>query len=36
MIIVDDVYDDAVAALERAGGYLADKAEKEPSATPSG
>ena len=29
VIIVDDVYDDAVAALERAGGYLADKAEKE-------
>ena len=29
VIIVDDVYDNAVAALERAGGYLADKAEKE-------
>ena len=29
VIIVDDAYDDAVAALERAGGYLADKAEKE-------
>ena len=29
VIILDDVYDDAVAALERAGGYLADKAEKD-------
>ena len=29
VIIVEDVYDDAVAALERAGGYLADAAEKE-------
>ena len=29
VIIVDDVYDDAVAALERAGGYLAGKTEKE-------
>ena len=29
VIIVDDVYADAVAALERAGGYLADAAEKE-------
>ena len=29
VIIVDDVYDEAVAALERAGGYLADKAERE-------
>ena len=28
VIIVDDVYDDAVAALERAGGYLADTAGK--------
>ena len=28
-IILDDVYDDAVAALERAGGYLASAAEKE-------
>ena len=28
-IIVDDVYDEALAALERAGGYLADAAEKE-------
>ena len=28
VIIVDDVYDDAVAALERAGGHLADSAEK--------
>ena len=29
VVILDDVYDDAVAALERAGGYLADKAEKD-------
>ena len=29
MIIVENVYDEAVAALERAGGYLADKAEKD-------
>ena len=29
VIIVDDVYDEAVAALERAGGYLADSAEKD-------
>ena len=29
VIIVDDVYDDAVAALERAGGYLADNAGKD-------
>ena len=29
VIIVEDVYDDAVAALERAGGYLADAAEKD-------
>ena len=29
VLIVDDVYDDAIAALERAGGYLADKAEKD-------
>ena len=29
VIIVDDVYDDAIAALERAGGYLADKDEKD-------
>ena len=29
VIIVDDAYDDAIAALERAGGYLADRAEKE-------
>ena len=29
VIILDDVYDDAVAALQRAGGYLADAAEKE-------
>ena len=28
VIILDDVYDAAVAALERAGGYLADAAEK--------
>ena len=28
VIILDDVYDDAVAALERAGGYLADAAGK--------
>jgi sulfoacetaldehyde dehydrogenase len=28
VIIVDDVYDAAIAALERAGGYLADSAEK--------
>ena len=28
-IILDDIYDDAVAALERAGGYLANAAEKE-------
>ena len=29
VIILDDVYDDAVAALERAGGYLAGAAEKD-------
>ena len=29
VIILDDVYDEAVAALQRAGGYLADAAEKE-------
>ena len=29
VIVLDDVYDDAVAALERAGGYLASTAEKE-------
>lgn len=29
LIIVDDVYDDAIAALERAGGYKADAAEKD-------
>ncbi len=29
VIILDDVYDDAVAALQRAGGYLASAAEKE-------
>ena len=29
VIILDDVYDDALAALERAGGYLANPAEKE-------
>ena len=29
VIIVEDVYDDAVAALRRAGGYLADAAEKD-------
>ncbi len=28
-IVLDDVYDDAVAALQRAGGYLADAADKE-------
>ena len=28
-IILDDVYEDAVAALQRAGGYLASAAEKE-------
>ena len=28
-IILDDVYDDAVAALERAGGYLASATEKD-------
>ena len=28
-IVLDDVYDDAVAALQRAGGYLASTAEKE-------
>ena len=28
VIILDDVYDDAVAALQRAGGYLASAAEK--------
>ena len=28
-IILDDVYEDAVAALERAGGHLADAAEKD-------
>ena len=29
LIVLDDVYDDALAALQRAGGYLADAAEKE-------
>jgi len=29
IVILDDVYDDAIAALERAGGYLADASEKE-------
>ena len=29
VVILDDVYDAAVAALRRAGGYLADAAEKE-------
>ena len=29
VIVVEDVYDAAVAALERAGGYLADAAEKD-------
>ena len=29
VIIVDDVYADAIAALERAGGYLADATEKD-------
>ena len=29
VIILDDIYDDAVAALERAGGYLANAAEKD-------
>ncbi len=29
VIILDDIYDDAVAALERAGGYLASAAEKD-------
>ena len=29
VVILDDVYDDAVAALERAGGYLADETEKD-------
>ena len=29
VIILDDIYDDAVAALERAGGYLAGAAEKD-------
>ena len=29
LIVLDDVYDDALAALQRAGGYLADEAEKE-------
>ena len=29
VIVLDDVYDDALAALRRAGGYLADAAEKE-------
>ena len=28
-IVLDDVYDDALAALQRAGGYLANAAEKE-------
>ena len=28
-IVLDDVYDDAVAALQRAGGYRADAADKE-------
>ena len=29
VVILDDVYDEALAALERAGGYLANAAEKE-------
>ena len=29
VVILDDVYDEAVAALERAGGYLADGAERD-------
>ena len=29
VVILDDVYDEALAALERAGGYLASPAEKE-------
>ena len=29
LVILDEVYDDAIAALGRAGGYLADAAEKE-------
>ena len=29
VIVVEDVYDDAIAALERAGGYLADSTEKD-------
>ena len=29
VIVLDDVYDDTLAALQRAGGYLADAAEKE-------
>ena len=29
VIIVEDIYDEAVAALQRAGGYLADAAEKD-------
>ena len=29
VIILDDVYDDAVAALQEAGGYLANAVEKE-------
>ena len=28
-IVLDDIYDDALAALQRAGGHLADAAEKE-------
>ena len=28
LIILDDIYDDAIAALQRAGGYLADDADK--------
>ena len=29
VVIVDDVYDEAIAALQRAGGYLADDVEKQ-------
>ncbi|NNE23320.1 MAG: aldehyde dehydrogenase family protein [Rhizobiales bacterium] len=29
LVILDDIYDDALAALQRAGGYLADQGEKQ-------
>lgn len=29
LVILDDIYDDALAALQRAGGYLADASEKQ-------